>query len=169
MDVSNPRSMTVVGQAGLAGGTGATDVFVNSTATRAYVTAGKLYVVDISTKTGVRPTVGSYNTNGMTPKGVTGVSGNKLVVVGTGAEEYQVVDAAAESSPSRCGGLNMDAGINGMASVLEQDGDAYSYIITRDTGAEFKIIDGGPGADTLLRGRLSRRHWILGIPLPITG
>ncbi len=145
VDVSNPASMTVVGQAGLAGGSGATDVFVNSPATRAYVTAGKLYIVDISTKTGSRPTLGSYNTNGMTPKGVTGVSGNKIIIVGTGAEEYQVVDATTESSPSRCGGLNVDSGINGVASVMEQDGDAYSYIITRDAGAEFRMIAGGPG------------------------
>ncbi|MDP1743575.1 MAG: prepilin-type N-terminal cleavage/methylation domain-containing protein [Candidatus Amesbacteria bacterium] len=145
VDVSNPSSMTIVGQAGLAGGTGAVDVFINSSASRAYVTAGKLYIVDISTKTGSRPTVGSYNTNGMTPKGVTGVSGNKIIIVGTGAEEYQVVDVTTESSPSRCGGLNVDAGINGVASVMEQDGDAYSYIITRDAGAEFRMIAGGPG------------------------
>ena len=145
VDVSNPRSMTVVGQAGLAGGTGATDVFVNSTATRAYVTAGKLYIVDISAKTGVRPTLGSYSTNGMSPKGVMGVSGNKIIVVGTGGEEYQVVNVAVESSPSRCGGLNIDTGINGVAAVMEQDGDAYSYIITGDAGAEFRMIAGGPG------------------------
>ncbi len=145
VDVSNPASMTVVGQAGLAGGTGAADVFINSSASRAYVTAGKLYIVDVSTKTGSRPTVGSYNTNGMTPKGVTGVSGNKIIIVGTGAEEYQVVDATTEGSPSRCGGLNVDSGINGVASVMEQDGDAYSYIITRDAGTEFRMIAGGPG------------------------
>lgn len=145
IDVSNPRSMTVVGQAGLAGGVGASDVYVNSTATRAYVTSEKLYIVNISTKTGARPTVGSYSTNGMIPKGVTGVSGNKLIVVGIGAEEYQVVDTTTESSPSRCGGLNLDSGINGVVSVLEQDGDAYSYIISKDSGAEFKMIAGGPG------------------------
>ena len=145
VDVSNPAAMTVVGQAGLAGGGEATDVYINASASRAYVTAGKLFIVDISTKTGSRPTVGSYNTSGMMPKGVIGVSGNKLIVVGSGGEEYQVVDVTTEGSPSRCGGLNVDTGVNGVASVMEQDGDAYSYIITGDAGAEFRTIAGGPG------------------------
>ena len=57
-------------------------------------------------------------------------------------EEYQVIDISNETSPTRCGGLNIDSGVNGISSVLEQDGDTYSYIITGDTAAEFKIIEG---------------------------
>ena len=36
-------------------------------------------------------------------------------------------------------------GINGVAGILQADGDAYSYIITGDTTAELKIIPGGDG------------------------
>jgi len=89
--------------------------------------------------------LGSYDTQGMTPKGVTVVPGNKAIIVGTGAEEYQVINLANESSPTRCGGLNIDSGVNGVSSVLESDNDAYSYIITGDTSTELKIIEGGPG------------------------
>jgi hypothetical protein len=65
--------------------------------------------------------------------------------VGTSGEEYQVLDTTYENSPTRCGGTNVDAGIYGVSSVLETDGDAYSYIVTGDNSDEFKIILGGPG------------------------
>lgn len=150
VDVSNPSSPSVVGQANVAGKEGAS-VFVNSAGTRAYVvtesssTQKEFFIVDVSTKTGNLPTRGSYDTNGMDPKGVTVVTNNKAIVVGNGAEEYQVVDIANESNPARCGGLSVDTGVMGVASVLETDGDAFSYIITGDANAELKIIEGGPG------------------------
>lgn len=150
INVSNPSSPSVVGQASLPG-LGASDVYVNQTGTRAYLVTAQsailkeFFIIDISTKTGNRPTLGSYEANGMNPKGVTIVTGNKAILVGTGAEEYQVLDIANESAPVRCGGLNIDAGVNGVASVLEADADAYSYIITGDASSELKIIEGGPG------------------------
>ena len=157
VDVSNPASMSVVGQTALSAGEGK-DVYVNSTGTRAYVATAKsdtqkeLFVVDTSSKTGSRPTLGSYEANGMNPKGVAAVSGNKIILVGSGGEEYQVIDATAESTPSRCGGLQVDTGINGVAAVSEADGDAYAYIITGDAGSEFKIIAGGPGGQYSVSG-----------------
>lgn len=150
INVSDPASMSVVGQATL-DGEEARDLYVNSTGTRAYIVTEassskrEVFIVDTSAKTGSRPTIGSYDTNGMSPKGVTVVTGNKAIIVGTGAEEYQVIDISQESIPARCGGLNVDTGINGVSSVLEQDGDAYSYIITGDASSEFKVIAGGPG------------------------
>lgn len=144
------KTLTVVGQASVLGDDGR-DVFVNSSATRAYLatsassTQKEMFIIDVSTKTGNRPTVGSYDTNGMDPKGITVVTANKVIVVGTGGQEYQVLDITSENSPTKCGGMNEDAGINGVASILESDGDAFSYIITGDANSELKIIRGGPG------------------------
>jgi len=147
---SDGRILSAVGQADV-DGQSATDVFINSSATRAYLatstssTQKELFIIDISTKTGDRPTIGSYESNGMNPKGITVVPGNKAVLVGSGAEEYQVIDITNEASPTRCGGLQINTGINGVSGIIEQDGDAYSYIITGDSTTEFKIIEGGPG------------------------
>ena len=157
VDVGNSTSPVVVGQAGLSGGEGK-DVFVNSTGTRAYVVTAKsdnlkeMFVVDTSTKTGGRPTIGSYEASGMNPKGVAAVSGNKVIMVGTGGEEYQVVNVTVEDAPVRCGGLQVDTGINGVSAVSESDGDAYAYIITGDSGSEFKMIAGGPGGQYSVTG-----------------
>lgn len=150
IDVSNPWSIFQIGYADVNGQDGK-HVFINSTATRAYLATNasaslpEFFVIDISSKSGSRPTLGSYDANGMNPKDLAVVTGNKALLVGTGAEEYQVLDIANEANPVRCGGLNLDTGVNGIASVLEPDGDAFSYIITGDSSSEFKIIEGGPG------------------------
>lgn len=158
IDINNSSSMVVVGQADLTG-KDAKDIFVNSTGTRAYLVTGKqddkreFFIVDVSTKTGNRPVIGSYEANGMDPKALTVVPGNKAIIVGKegseNSEEYQVVDISNEGVPVRCGGLNLGdqdgRKVNGISSVLEADGDAYSYIMTGDSNAEFKIIEGGPG------------------------
>jgi len=143
-------TLSIVGQAALAA-QAAKDVFINSSATRAYIasslaaTQAEFFIVDISTKTGNRPTLGSYDTNGMNPKAVIVTTNNKSIVVGTGGQEYQVINISTESNPSSCGGLDIDAGVNGVSTVIEPDGDAFSYIITGDATAELKIIEGGPG------------------------
>lgn len=149
--------LTIVGQATVAGDD-AESLFINSAATRAYIVTEaslsqrELFIVDISTKTGNRPTIGSYDTNGMDPKGITAVPGNKIIVAGTSGEEYQVVNITDETNPTRCGGLNINSGVNGVSAVLEDDGDAYAYIITGDATSEFKIIEGGPGGQFALSG-----------------
>lgn len=150
IDISNPSNIFEVGFADV-NSAGGKEVYVNPSGNRAYLATSadaekrEFFIIDTSVKTGSRPTIGSYDTNGMNPKGVTVVAGNKAIVIGTGAEEYQVIDISQESIPARCGGLNVDSGIKGISSVLEQDGDAYSYIVTGDASAEFKIIEGGPG------------------------
>jgi len=157
IDVANPSNPVSVGQADV-DGTNGKDVFINSSATRAYLVTQTsdsnkaFFVIDISTKTGNRPTIGSYNTNGMDGRGVVVVPGNRAIVVGHGGEEYQVINISDETNPVRCGGLNVDTGINGVATVVEQDGDAYSYIITGDATSEFKIIAGGPGGESTVDG-----------------
>lgn len=150
VDVSNATNLMVVGQADI-DGQSARDIYINTSASRAYIAAQEdsgrreLFIVDISTKTGSRPIVGSYDTNGMDPRGIVVVPGNRAIMVGWNAEEYQVVDISNEAASSRCGGLQVPTGVNGVASVLEADGDAYSYIVTQDTDAEFRIVEGGPG------------------------
>lgn len=153
-------TLTVIGSADV-NGQAAYDVSVNPSGTRAYLATGadsskpEFFVIDTSSKTGSRPIVGSYNANGMDPNAVSVVTNNKAVLVGTGGEEYQVIDISNESNPVRCGGLNIDTGVNGIASVLEADGDAYSYIITGDSASELKIIEGGPGGSYVPSGDFS--------------
>lgn len=154
IDISSSSNMIVVGQADLTG-KDSKDIFVNLTGTRAYLVTGKqddkreFFIVDVSTKTGNRPVIGSYEANGMDPKALTVVPGNKAIIVGKEGEEYQVINISNEGAPVRCGGLDLGdqdgRKVNGISSVLEADGDAYSYIMTGDSDAEFKIIEGGPG------------------------
>ena len=157
VDVSNPANMSVIGQASVAGSAGA-DVFMNADSSRAYLvtanssTMSEFFVIDTSTKTGDRPTLGTYSTGEMNPTGVTAVSGNKAIIVGTGGQEYQVVKLITESAPAYCGGLDIDSGIRGLASVLEADQDVFTYIITGDASSELKIISGDPGGGVVTTG-----------------
>lgn len=157
VDVSNPSNMVVVGQAQL-NAQGAIDIFVNQTATRAYLatkssaTQQELFILNIETKSGNHTAIGNYDANGMNPKGITIVPGNRAILVGLGAEEYQVINILNETNPTHCGGLNIDTGVNGVSSILETDGDAYSYIITGDSSTELKIIEGGPGGQYAVSG-----------------
>jgi type II secretory pathway pseudopilin PulG len=150
-DLSN-----VIAQADV-NGQAARDVFVNDTGTRAYLatdassTQREMFIVNTTNKSGTLPVIGpGYEASGMSPKGITVVTGNRAILVGSGGEEYQAISIATETVPIRCGGLQVNTGVNGVASVLEGDGDAYSYIITGDTSTEFKIIQGGNGGSIFL-------------------
>lgn len=149
VDVTNPRSMVRRGAANVNSKRGK-DVYVNSTGTRVYLvttvssTQNELFVLNTTSKTSISQ-ISSYDSNGMDPRGISVVTGNKLLLVGLGGEEYQVIDIANENTLTKCGGINVDSGIYGVAAVLEADGDAYSYVVTKDMGAEIKVIEGGPG------------------------
>lgn len=154
VDVSNPSNLSITSQIALSAA-GGKALYVNSSGSRAYVATEQsssqreMFIVNVQSGDAQYGTVyGSYDTNGMTPKGITVVSGPRAIIVGTGAEEYQVVDITDEQvSPlSRCGGLNIDSGVNGVSSVFTAAQRAYSYIITGDASTELKIIEGGPGA-----------------------
>ncbi len=153
VDISNPSNLVISRQIGLPAQE-ARAVYVNTSGTRAYVvteqspTQRELFIVNTDTNSAAFGTVlGSYDTNGMDPRGVVVVSGPRAIVVGRNAEEYQVVDITNEvSSPlPRCGGLNVDTGIQGIATVFTGAERAYSYIVTGDATTELKIIEGGPG------------------------
>ena len=144
------QTLSVVGYANLPDDEDGVDVVVNSTGTRAYLIIEenkKFYIVDTSTKTGSQPFKGSYSTGSMNPKGIAVVPGNRAIVVGSGGIEYQVVNISNEAAPVSCapgGGIDMNITINGVSSIIESDGDAYSYIIS-DSDPEFRIVEGGSG------------------------
>lgn len=150
VNVTNPKNISRAGYADVNSERGE-DVDVNETGTRAYLltevssSRRELFIINTQNKTGSMPKVGEYDSNGMDPRGLALVTENKLLMVGTGGEEYQVVNIATETNPQRCGGLNLDTGVYGVAGVLEADGEAFSYIVTRDNNAEFKVIEGGAG------------------------
>lgn len=157
VDITNPGALFQVGYANVNGQNGKR-VFINNSSTRAYLVTNaasflrEFFIIDIVSKTGLRPVISSYEANGMNPKNLAVVPGNRAIIVGTGGEEYQVININDEAIPARCGGLEINSGVNGIASILEADGDAYSYIITGEANAEFKIIEGGPGGEFAMSG-----------------
>lgn len=153
IDITNKTNPSIVGQITVAGA-GGKDVSINSTATRAYlataasVSQREFFIINIQNKTSpTQVSGGIYDTSGMDPKGVNVVTGNRAIIVGTsGTYQYQVVDISNENSPVNCGSLQISTGVNGVASLLQSNGYAYSYIITGDATSELKIILGGAGA-----------------------
>ena len=153
IDISNSSNMIKVGSAKV-NNQSAQDVFVNGGGTRAYIVTNatsrderEFHIVNTQNKSNPIKVGSGYYTNGMSPEGIEVVTTNKAIVVGQGGEEYQVVDISNELNLLRCGGLQSDSGIFDSASVLEPDGDAYTYIVTGDASSEFKIIEGGPGGN----------------------
>lgn len=153
IDVSNPSNMVIIDQINLPADDGKA-IFVNATGSRAYIVTEQsasyreFFIVNTEfVSPGYKQVLGSYDANGMDPNGVVVVSGPRAIVVGTGAEEYQVIDITNEQANPlpRCGGLHINTGINGIDTILAASGRAYSYIITGDATTELKIIEGGPG------------------------
>lgn len=159
VDVTNPSSMAIVGSfinSNLADGR---DVAVNEGGTRAYmvtaasVTQPEFFILDVTNKES--PSLisgGTYDTAGMDPYGVAIVPGMRAIVVGHDGQEYQVfviTDDVISSCPNVDNFLNIDSGVNGVSSLTQVDGHAYSYIVTGDTAAELKIIEGGLGSGTV--------------------
>lgn len=154
-DSSNPY---FAGKLNLGTGQSGIDVYVNtsiSNPNKAYLATNYLtgkknfYVVDITNISS--PNIngqGSYDTSGMSPTGITIVTANIGIIVGNGGtNQYQVVRL---DSMTNCAGLQYPTGIGiqGVASVLQSDGYAYSYIITNDANSELKIILGGGQSGT---------------------
>ncbi|MFA5828818.1 MAG: hypothetical protein WC841_05695 [Candidatus Shapirobacteria bacterium] len=169
------RSLKIIGQADF-DSQSAVGVAVNSTGSRTYVitaasgTQKELFIINTADKPLDPPTpvnysvVGSYEANGMNPKGIIVVFGNKVIIVGSGGEQYQVVDISSEATPSRCGGLTNPYGastINAIATVVEQDSDSYSYILTNNSSKELQIIEGGPGGVVSINGNFTSKIFSL--------
>lgn len=151
IDITTPSSMSVVANAQVNGGIGI-DVFARADGNRAYLVTDsdaskpEFHIINSTTKSGTMPVVTTADTSGMAPRGVTAITDQRAIVVGTGGtQQYQVFNIENESSISKCGGLATTTAINEIASVNDFDGNAYSYIVTQDTSSELKVIRGGPG------------------------
>lgn len=128
----------------------ATSLFISEDSTRAYVatavnSTSEFYILNISNKS--NPTIiSSFDTvssGGLSPTTVAAVD-NRAILAGTGGEEYTVLDITNETAPIRCGGLQINTGVNSL-SLVKQGINHYTYVVTKDSSSEFKIIRGGPG------------------------
>lgn len=144
VNVTNPASMSISARADL-NWSQATALFVAPDGNRAYIgtnsSGGKeFYILNTANKSSVS-IVNSYESNGMSVKGLSVIEG-RAILVGKNGEEYQVVDVTNEASLVKCGGMQMNSGISDVATV-NYDATLFSYILTGDIGSEFKIIRGG--------------------------
>lgn len=162
IDVSNPSSMSLVKSFSVSSYQGASPqpgVKLNVDSSGKYVflatnyvdsTHPDVFMIDVSTPTA--PTVvGTANTYqngvGMNPAGIIPVSGNHMIVVGSGGQEYQVF--YTYPAVKYCGGMTLASPgtkINAIAAVSEADGDNFAYILTDDSSGWFQIVPGGAGA-----------------------
>ncbi|MEK7572215.1 MAG: hypothetical protein AAB553_08145 [Patescibacteria group bacterium] len=128
---------------------------VNDSGSRTYVAfssnwvfSGGFYILDTSKRwfsPWVKGQNGTYNTNGMDPRGMALATDNKAIIVGVnGTEQYHVVDIE-DDSPTYCGGLALTNGATGVSTIEEPEGDVFAYVITGDTSDQFQIIEGGSG------------------------
>ncbi|MDO8515598.1 MAG: hypothetical protein Q7S14_03800 [bacterium] len=166
INVTHPNDMGTPISMNMGNSQGATDVYINQTQLRAYLvtsyasqTQPDFFVVDINpTDQWYKKIVSTFNTyntsyGNMTPTGVVAVSGARAIIVGTGStRNYQVIGLTGENDPpavlTHCGlGMLPDSSYNiyGIATLFTNSKRAYSYIITSDSGKEFKIVEGGPG------------------------
>ncbi len=153
--VTDPSNPTIVRFFQAGNNQPGTDVSINSTGTRAYLVTSyasgnkDFFIINTSDLSlgGNLPKINDYDTGGMSPKGVAVVTGNKAIIVGTGGSlQYIVLRLENEASLTTCGtGLAITNGAFGISSVLQDDGYAYSYVVTGDANAELKIILGGGG------------------------
>lgn len=151
--ISNPASMTITSQTSV-NNQQVYDMYLSEDGNRAYFgttnssSEREFFILDTSSKTGSRPKISSIDTDGTTIRGISVVQeGLKkyVIIVGTNGVEYRVYDITNETSPTQCGGMNIDNGIYDIDSIRDSYTNAFSYIITGDTSKEFKIIRGGPG------------------------
>ncbi len=154
VDISNPGSPASTGKYINLTLADARDIFVDSTGNTVYLVTGnsstqsEFFIIDATNKSSPSVVSGkTYDVGGMDPQGVTVVSNNtKAIIVGkNGSVQYIVLDLTL-SPLGTCGaGLAISGGANAVSSVFQTDQHAYSYIVTGDSHAELKIIEGGAG------------------------
>jgi type II secretory pathway pseudopilin PulG len=125
-----------------------TGLYISEDKTRAYISTARnigheFFILDITNKNGALPVISSFDTGDMSPNSVASID-NRAIIAGASGEEYQVLDITDEQVPIRCGGLQINTGVNALALVT-QGINHYTYVVTRDSNSEFKIIRGGPG------------------------
>ena len=150
IDATNPSDLQSKGQIDVNDKEGI-DVYASSTGNRAYLVTNRstsqpeFFIINTENKSSLSlVSGGTFDSGDMDPKSVTITPGNRAIIVGWNGQEYQVINMDSENSPFQCGFEDSD-NLNGVSSVLESDGDAYSYVITSNVDTEFRIIEGGPG------------------------
>jgi hypothetical protein len=139
-------TLQLVGQINL-GDMGATALFISEDTTRAYVgtkdnAAHEFFILDITNKSS--PTlINSMDLGGISVRALISMD-NRVMIGGTGGEEYKVIDITDENNLVQCGSLNIDTGINDIALVKTALNN-YSYILTGNSNDELQIIRGGTG------------------------
>lgn len=105
---------------------------------------------------GLSPGQTDYNEELFPKTSLTVLNGKRAVVVGKdgysnskNTQEYQVLNLEATENQIKddsayCGGLDYNAGFNGLTAVQEADGDNFVYMISGSGTNELKIIQGGP-------------------------
>lgn len=162
VDVSNPSNMTLVKSFSVSSYQGSSPqpgVKLNVDSSGKYVflatnyvdsTHPDIFMIDVGTPTApvVSGTANTYqNGIGMNPTGIIPVSGNHMIVVGSGGQEYQVF--YTYPAVKYCGGMTLASPgtkISAVAAVSENDGDNFAYILTDDSSGWFQIVPGGAGA-----------------------
>jgi Tfp pilus assembly protein PilV len=146
INVTNPASLSIVGQADV-NGAAATSLYVSPDGNRVYIgttnsgSQPELFIINTSIKTGNRPNVGSGDTNGTSIKALAYID-NRVVIVGTSGQEYQVFDVSNESVPVKCGGMDDNAGLYGVSLVIDAPGNKWSYVLSGNSSAELHVILG---------------------------
>ena len=145
--LENKAPYSVLGQQDI-GTMSVTSLFVSEDLNRAYVgtqnnVGNEFFILDISNKSTTYPIVKSYDLGGTSVKAL--VSADQRVMIGgIGGQEYAVYDITDEQNAFKCGGLEIDAGIN-MITLVKKNLTLYTYILTGNSNAELQIIKGGPG------------------------
>lgn len=151
--VNDPANMSITSQTSV-NNQQVYDMYLSEDGTRAYFGTSnsssekEFFIIDTSSKSGTRPIIKSIDIPSLTIRGISIVqeeSKKYAIIVGTGGQEYQVYDITTETSPTKCGGMEIDSGIYDIDSIRDSYTNAFSYIITGDISKEFKIIRGGPG------------------------
>lgn len=125
-----------------------TTLFVSDDKTRIYLgtstnAGAEFFIINSTTKVGALPVISSYDLGLLSVKALI-TADKRAMIGGTGGEEYTVLDITNENAPVKCGGLNIDSGINAIA-LAKHGINLYSYILTKDASQELKIVRGGPG------------------------
>ncbi len=149
-NVSNPSNMSFLSKSSV-NNLQTSDVYVSPDGNRAYFgtnygsSENEFFIMNTSNKNSPS-IIGSYNTHGMSITGIAIVTqDNRAVLVGKNGQEYQAVDISNEHSPTFCGGMDINNGIEDIDTVSDAQGNAFAYLVTDDSSSEFKILRGGPG------------------------
>ncbi len=163
INITDPANMSKVSQINVGNSQNGVDLTVSSDGSRTYLITSQgspqrndFFIINTESKIATLPVpLGAYNSGAMNPKGVITVSGNHAIIVGSGGEQYQVLNIVNEATPALCGGLTNPNGatsVNAVAGILRNDGSAYAYILTNTASQELQIIQGGPGGSVSLNG-----------------